>query len=306
MEVKTLVELYDNRPLENVLGVELSHPEKVIYICPDGTQEGAKRQLTRYFDHRGIRVETAFLPVNIYNTEEILRVFRQVLQLHSNPVIDITGGTDAVLFAAGLACADRQTPVITYSRTQNKYYNILNAPFVQDQPCDITFSVEDCFKMAGGSMRKGRVDNSILARYMAYFDPFFAVFLKHRRRWDKIVSYIQHISAAREDGSFSLAVHGNFTVMGEHRSRLTAPEEALRDLEEIGMISNLEIQPEQQVSFCFGESQIRTWLRDVGSVLELYIYKACLDTGIFEDVRTSAVMDWNDAPDTTRYPTSWT
>ena len=30
----------------------------------------------------------------------------------------------------------------------------------------------------------------------------------------------------------------------------------------------------------------------MGSVLELYVYKACLDTGLFQDVRTSAVVDW--------------
>ena len=30
----------------------------------------------------------------------------------------------------------------------------------------------------------------------------------------------------------------------------------------------------------------------MGSVLETYVYKACLDTGIFEDVRTSVVVDW--------------
>ena len=30
----------------------------------------------------------------------------------------------------------------------------------------------------------------------------------------------------------------------------------------------------------------------MGSVLELYIYKACLDTGLFDDVITSAVVDW--------------
>ena len=27
--------------------------------------------------------------------------------------------------------------------------------------------------------------------------------------------------------------------------------------------------------------------------LELYVYKACLDSGLFDDVRTSAVVDWN-------------
>ena len=142
-------------------------------------------------------------------------------------------------------------------------------------------------------MRKGRVDNSILSRYMDDIDPFFEVFLKYRRRWDKIVTYIQRVSAAREDGTYSLSVQGDYTVKGEQGARLTAPEEALRDLEKIRLISGLKIVPEESVEFYFRDPQVRAWLRDVGSVLELYIYKACLDTGMFNDVRTSAVVDWN-------------
>ena len=293
MEAKTLVELFDERPLENVLGVEIFRPEKVIYICPEGTPEHAEKQLADYFAHRGIRTETEFLRVNVYDTQEILQVFRKVLQQYPESVMDITGGTDAVLFAAGLACAEAKIPVVTYSRTQNKFYNIQNAPSAHAFPCEITFSVEDCFLMAGGSMRKGRVDNSILSRYMEDIDPFFEVFLKYRRKWDKIVTYIQRVSAAREDGTYSLSVQGDYTVKGEQGARLTAPEEALRDLEKIRMISGLKIMLEESVEFYFRDPQVRAWLRDVGSVLELYIYKACLDTGMFNDVRTSAVVDWN-------------
>ena len=66
-----------------------------------------------------------------------------------------------------------------------------------------------------------------------------------------------------------------------------------RDLEDIRMISDLRIQPEESVSFRFRDRQIRAWLRDVGSVLELFVYKSCFDSGLFDDVITSAVVDWN-------------
>ncbi|MBO6164225.1 MAG: DUF1887 family protein, partial [Lachnospiraceae bacterium] len=35
------------------------------------------------------------------------------------------------------------------------------------------------------------------------------------------------------------------------------------------------------------------WLRDVGSVLELQVYRACLEAGIFDDVVLSAIVNWN-------------
>ena len=293
MEVKTLIEFFDVRPLENVLGVEIFRPEHVVYICPEGTPAHAKSQLKRYFDHRGINASLQFLYANTFNAKAILRAFRKALTEHPDSVMDITGGTDALLFAAGFFGAETKIPVVTYSRTQNRFYSIHLADSAHGIPVDLVLSVEDCFLMAGGFMRKGRVDNSILNRYMDDIKPFFDVFLKYRTRWDKIVNYIQRISPAWEDGSFSLNVQGNYTVKGEHGSRLDAPEEALHALEEIGMISELQIVPGENVAFRFRDAQIRAWLRDVGSVLELYVYKACLDSGVFNDVRTSAVVDWS-------------
>ena len=32
MPIETLIELYDDRPLENVLGVEMFRPQRVVYI----------------------------------------------------------------------------------------------------------------------------------------------------------------------------------------------------------------------------------------------------------------------------------
>ncbi len=293
--METLIELYDERPLENVLGVDMFHPKRVVYICPGSVASDLNLQnkLRLYFRHRSLHVELIFYRAGMFDAEEVLKVFRKVLSLYPDSVLDITGGTDAVLFAAGLLSAESSIPVITYSRRENKFYNIRNAPFCDDLPCDVCYSVEDCFLMAGGSMRPGRVDNSILSDYLDDIEPFFRVYLKHRRPWTKIVTFIQRVSPADSEGRFSLLVSGGYTVKGERATRISAPEDALRDLESIGFLSELEIVPEESVSFRFRDAQIRTWLRDVGSVLELYIYKACLDTGLFQDVITSAVVDWD-------------
>ena len=40
----------------------------------------------------------------------------------------------------------------------------------------------------------------------------------------------------------------------------------------------------ESVAFRFRDANTRAWLRDVGSVLELYVYKACLDAGVFNDI----------------------
>ena len=94
------------------------------------------------------------------------------------------------------------------------------------------------------------------------------------------------------EGYVELEVSGEYTVKGDRGRKIDAPEAVLREYEQIGFISDLCIDRNSGVSFRFRDTQIRTWMRDIGSVLELYVYKACIDSGEFNDVRTSAVVYW--------------
>lgn len=290
----TLIELYDERPLENVLGVEMFRPLRVVYICPEqiASNTVVQKKLRAYFAHRHQKVELIFYKASVFDTESMLDLFRSIVKRYPDCAIDITGGTDAALFAAGLLSAEVPIPVFTYSRRKNKFYDLRNAPFASKLPCDVQYSVEDCFLMAGGSMRTGRVDNAILSRYLDDIEPFFQLYLEYRRPWTNIVTYLQRVSPPAPDGSIPLDVTGSYVVKGERAARISAPEDALRAMEDIGFIRDLKIVPQESVLFRFRDHQTRAWLRDVGSVLELYVYKACLDSGLFQDVITSAIVDW--------------
>lgn len=148
--------------------------------------------------------------------------------------------------------------------------------------------------MAGGTLLPGRVDNTILSKYLQDFDPFFECFLRFRRDWTDIISYIQRVSPAEYGQIPPLAIQGKYTVKGDHGSRNSANEAALKEFVRIGFIKDLRIVPGESVSFKFRDTTVRAWLRDVGSVLELYSYKACIDAGIFNDVISSAVVRWDD------------
>ena len=292
--METLIELFDRRPLENILGAEIFRPKRVVYICPEIVARSAalQKQMRVFFKRRGLRTELVFFKADIYNADAVLALLRTILARYPDCAMDITGGTDAVLFAAGLLSAEANIPVFTYSRRQNRFYNIRHADFAEGRLCSLSYKVEDFFLMAGGSVREGRVNNAALALYLSDFDPFFKVFLRFRRDWTRIVTYLQRVSPSGAEGSVSLDASGPYTVKGERGSRIDAPEDALRALEELGFIRELRITAGESVSFRFRDGQIRSWLRDVGSVLELYVYKACLDAGIFDDVQLSVIVDW--------------
>ncbi|MBR4194754.1 MAG: DUF1887 family protein [Oscillospiraceae bacterium] len=295
--METLIELYDERPLENVLGVEVFRPERVVYVCPAriASDRALHRRLRSYFAHRGQEISLEFVKADMYRSDAILKTLRKIVARYPDCAMDITGGTDAVLYAAGMLGAETPIPAFTYSRKKNRFYEIQNADFAAGLPCEVVYSVEDCIRMAGGELRPGRVNNQLLADYVEDIQPFYRLYLKHRREWVRLVGYIQRLSAWTGEGPAPLSVRGDYNVKGERGSRIDAPEDALRALRNIGFLRELSIDRENGVSFCFRDLQIRSWLRDVGVVLELFVYQCCVELGIFDDVRLSAVVDWEES-----------
>jgi len=292
----TLIELYDERAIENILAADMFRPERIVYLCPEEIVRDRDRQakMKAFFKRRGWEPELHFKEASLYKADSILRQLLNICKKYPNCAMDVTGGSDAALFAAGMFTAKTGAPAFTYSRRMNRFYNISGADFADNVNCTLSYSVEDFFMMAGGTLLPGRVDNAVLAKYLKDFDPFFNCFLRFRRDWPEIISYIQKISPSEYGKKPPMAVQGKYTVKGEHGSRNSANEEALRALESIGFISELKIVPGESVALRFRDANIRSWLRDVGSVLELYTYKACIDADIFNDVISSAVVRWDD------------
>ncbi|MBE5809232.1 MAG: DUF1887 family protein [Clostridiales bacterium] len=291
----TLIELYDERPMENVLSTEMFRPEETVFICPTriAVDRELRAKLKEYFRHRGVDAKLTFLGTSLLDAEKVADCLRRAVAQHPDCAVDISGGTDAALFAAGMVCSEQDLPAFTFSRRQSKFFEIRNAPFARDLPCSIHLDVESCFLMAGGALREGRVDNAILKDYFDVIDPFFDIYLKHRRGWTQAVSYLQRASQAQqgETGECALSAEADVRMKGEHGSVLDAPEALLQDLAAIGMIRDLDVRG-GRVRFAFRDAQIRKWLRDVGSVLEIKVYKDCVETGVFDDVVTSAIVDW--------------
>ena len=294
--MNTLIELYDERAIENILAPDMFRPQRIVYLCPGGIVRDRTRQekLAAFFQRRGWDPELVFLESSLFKADRILRQLVTVGEKYPDCAIDVTGGSDAALFAAGMFAAQKGVPAFTYSRKKNSFYDISGAAFADDLHCDLLYSIEDFFLMAGGTLLPGRVDNHVLSRYLPDFDLFFDCFLRFRREWPNIISYIQRVSPSEYGQIPPLSIEGGYTVKGEHGTRNTVNEAALRAFERLDFIRALTIIPGERVSFRFRDLNTRAWLRDVGSVLELYTYKACLDSGIFHDVISSAVVRWDD------------
>ena len=294
--MNTLIELYDERAIENVLAADMFRPKRIIFLCPTEVAQSWQRQnqIGDFFRHRGWNPELNFVETSQFEVDSILQQLLTISEKFPGCALDVTGGSDAELFAAGMFAARANVSAFTYSRKKNRFYNISGAEFADDLPCNILYSVEDFFLMAGGILLPGRVDNRTLREYLKDIDPFFDCFLQYRLDWTDIITYMQRISPAEYGQIPPMSVQGKYIVKGERGGRIPANEDALRSFAQIGFIHDLHIVSGESVSFRFRDVNTRSWLRDVGSVLELYVYKACLDADIFNDIISSAVVRWDE------------
>ena len=285
--MKTLIELYDERPIENVLGTEMFRPEETVLICPPEVADNRslRESMAQYFERRSCPVKLTFVPVSLLDAVKVEKKLKEVLETHVDCALDISGGTDAALFAAGAVCGD--TPVYTYSRKKNAFFEIRNAPFARNLPCTIELDAASCFLMAGGTLLPGREDNRLLAGRLSDIDRLFSVYSAHRGIWNRQIGYIQRVSSS-EPGV--LEASGPLSVRTDNRT-VTAEEGLFRDLSQAGLILDLNIDS-HGLSFRFPDETVRFWLRDIGSVLELQVYRSCLEAGCFQDVVLSAVVNW--------------
>ena len=138
--MNTLIELYDERAIENILAADMFRPRRIVYLCPTEVAQNREQQnqIADFFRYRGWKPELIFLEASLYKVDRILRQLLMISEKYPDCAMDVTGGSDAELFAAGLFAAKANVRVFTYSRKKNRFYNISGAEFAENLPCDIS------------------------------------------------------------------------------------------------------------------------------------------------------------------------
>ena len=112
--MNTLIELYDERAIENILAPDMFRPRRIVYLCPGEIAQDRIRQetLAAFFRRRGWEPELIFVETSLFKADRILRQLFTIGERFPDCAIDITGGSDAALFAAGQkrACPPSPTP----------------------------------------------------------------------------------------------------------------------------------------------------------------------------------------------------
>ena len=123
--MKTLIELFDKEPVENIYAAAAFSPERVVYVGDAALMTPVRQEcIRRYFARRGLPSEPVFRPIRTDDVAQISAVLDEITGQYPDCVCDVTGGTDLLLVSAGALAAKKKLPVFFFNIHTGSYINV--------------------------------------------------------------------------------------------------------------------------------------------------------------------------------------
>lgn len=290
---ETIVEIYDDEQIYNVLAITEFRPKNVVYI---GTRKlkskRIKNSLIACLRSLGLETKCFFYSTDMLSLNAIIDELKHICELFPGLVIDLTGGSEVALVAVGMIAKELGVPLMRYDRYEYRYRDIYNCPCAEMLVSSPHFSVGAFLKLAGGDIKEhGHLNLESLDGETAE-DIFkvWEIFKEKHRTWHRLVSFLQQVSKRPSD-SDSLEVSAQ-TVIYSGDKLVNCDTLIMCELANAGVILNLRFE-NGRVSFCYKSELMRSCLIDTGICLELYVYATAMQSGEFDDVQLSVVVDWD-------------
>ena len=310
----TLIEFYDSKAIDNVIGALLLRPERVIFI---GNNRGAMESRLPYYramlDERDITTEMIVRSVNRNSLTSTLATLEEILDTYDDCIFDIEGGDEMYLMAVGMIMTKREG--IQVHRIHVQTNKIQNCD-MDNKVCtavDFDVSVKEYLMAGGGEIVYDRHE------YMLTFDwPFnpqleediqklWTICARNNFSWNRHINTLAQMAIAFNLGqtcewSFDPELGKKYMISNGGNYCLESP--LLRELERYGFITDLVFE-ETRVAFRFKNQLIRRILTNAGQILELYVAmhlrkipKTNRDPKPYcHDVRVGVHIDWNRTDD---------
>ena len=289
----TLIELFDKDPVENIYTVVALRPEHVIYVGDRRLMnEESKHNINTFFLQKELSCTVEFIPVEADNVAHIRSVLETVLESHPDCVCDVTGGTDLLLVTVGMLCEEKRIPAVFFDIRSGALKRVGKDTGENYSPNTVKLTTENVMALAGGSfLRHGHYSPELETEetksdILAVWD----IIKKDITAWNRQSAFFQqtHIGTDELDVHAPVHIHVNFKNMVHCNPVMMA------ELQEAGIISRYRME-NNRVHFRYKSLLLKALLSDTGIWLELYAYYTAINTGYFDDVQTSVIIDWDGA-----------
>ena len=295
--METLIELFDDSPVLNVLATVAFKPKKLIFfgIGPDEIEQ-CKNDYARFFKRRKEKVEIEYVSVNLLDIREVEKSLERIINDNPDCVVDVTGGKDIALLAAGMAAIRLGVPLVSYNKETEKYVNMSKFTGAGDVDIYGLLDCHDFFCVSGGNITEFEDFNEYRDKQRAFWNlviDIWDIYLRNMGAWASHVQYLQRATHnALAEGSYQLRIKCP-PILNSNGRKLYRHDNIIYGLRDCGAIKNFEERNNGDFYFEYKDINFKRYLTDVGAFLELYIHVCALQTRCFSDVLSRVKYNWD-------------
>ncbi len=288
--MELLIEFYDKDVLKNIVAPLSLRPKKVIYFYDSSMQDmlvfaSLKKCLERNIP--GIKLE--HYPIGISSVDKISRQITRVVDRHgtSECALDLTGGSELMLLAGYKAGCKLNIPLLHTDLVNKRITDLADDSLIAKI---VPLTLED-FVDARGACFVGESHRPPSKERFAAIQEMARFLFERLFQWKYTCSFIQTVAA--KTLPHELFMESKWNIHMKNGKAIYPDTEILEKFNELGFLQGLQIQEGKQVQFTFSSIEDRQYCISFGVWLELYVYIAAAQCGVFNDVKLGTMIDWN-------------
>ena len=269
--MKTLVEIYDNEMILNLITTLNLKPEKTIFLYDDSQEKIINNKTL----HRLLPNEIEYVHFSEDNLFEVLQGLRDVS-------FDIHGGNNLAITVVSQVANERKAPLLFPDLNTRKMYSLVDGKVSSEDLYMPKLTVKDIVGLYRASVRDlpeahyGEEGRNVVSKIMEFKR-------KNNKRWVSFVKTISSINKRHEGSGDWHIDYNNYKVYRDF----------FDGLREVFIIEN---DDKGKVRFRLRDISYLPLVTDIGVGFEYDTYYQCIDSGKFDDVDIRVNIDWNGEP----------
>lgn len=297
----TLIECFDLECVHNVLGCLRLQPEKGIFLGDGEQMEGTLTRLRRFLQSRGIKTRLMPYHVRMDRMDDITMVLRNILRKEDDYIIDITGGSEALILAVGLVLGEMDKD--RRSRIEVQKFDPLTGKVMDADGngkilagSEVSLTVAEVISLHGGIIHPESHQPGL---HYCPGDvlPLWNAMCADRKEWNKAVMALNEFEARCDsDNEIYLRLEDLQGSVNQFRQKEDRMWWLLEKLGSCGVIDDRSSG--DAFRYRYLDPLLRSCAQKAGNLLEIMVLlqaRSCKLDGetFFDDCRMSVSIDWD-------------
>ena len=312
----TLIEFFDKSPLHNV-SFTLAYPVNTVYYFGTNNRKMSEEtsKYKKLFANHGRNVNIKTVCVPKYDMDFAVNELCRIIDAEKDVVIDVSGGTDCLLAAAGVAfekCRTKGASLSHFSFRSGRLAVLGNSGVTSQNAQRIKLTCDEVVELQGGKIVYSDEKKSGTVKWNFNKDSFrddvekmWDICKRDNRTWNRscarlgeLENFAHNLDGSKYEVRLDVEVPKAYACTKNKNQLVSELTPHLDRLSKAGLIYRYT-NDEHTLRFRFKNEQVRQCLLKAGNALELITYlaatEACNEKGIpvYNDTLSGVVLDWD-------------